>query len=76
MKKAGGAFSGGYFPIGTQITLTTESSERAAYPYFIGWCQSEYGMSGEQFTILSTEDTYTTTVSDDYDTNRYHCSLE
>ena len=27
-------------------------------------------MNGEQFTILSTEDTYTTTVSDDYDTNR------
>lgn len=70
VKKDGEAFSGGYFPIGTQITLTTESSDSAAYPYFIGWCQSEYGMNGEQFTILSTEDTYTTTVSDDYDTNR------
>ena len=51
VKKDGEAFSGGYFPIGTQITLTTESSDSAAYPYFIGWCQSEYGMNGEQFTM-------------------------
>ena len=68
VKKDGEPFYGGSLPIGSQISLTTESSDSAAYPYFIGWCTVRYGMT-EEYTVVSTESTYTTTVTDSYEDN-------
>ena len=36
--------------------------------YFIGWCTVRYGMT-EEYTVVSTESTYTTTVTDSYEEN-------
>lgn len=69
VKKDGEPFYGGSLPIGAQISLTTESSDSGAYPYFIGWCTVRYGMTGEEYTVVSTESTYTTTVTDSYEDN-------
>ena len=70
VKMNGETFSGRYFPIGAQITLTSESSDSVAYPYFIGWCRVQYGMAGEEYTVVSADAVYTATVADDYDANR------
>ncbi len=70
VKKDGEVFNGGRLPIGSQITLTTESSDSSAYPYFIGWCRVQYSVSGEEYTVVSSENTYTATVTDSYSDNR------
>ncbi len=70
VKKDGETFSGGRFPLGTELTLTTESTDADAYPYFIGWCKVKYGAYGEEYTVISTETTYMTTIVDNYDENR------
>lgn len=70
VKRDGEAFSGGRFPVGSGLTLTTESQDPALYPYFIGWCRIRYGMSGEELTVVSTDETYSPTVESDSENNR------
>lgn len=61
------AFTGGRFPIGTSVTLTTEGN--AGYPYFKGWCRIRYG-SSKTYTVLSTNTTYTAKITEDYDSRQ------
>ncbi len=70
VKKDGEAFSGGRFPIGSSLTLTSESTDAALYPYFIGWCRVRYGAGGEEYTVISADATYTATIEDDTGNNR------
>ena len=67
VKMDGEAFTGGRFPIGTSVTLTTEGSE--GYPYFKGWCRIRYG-SSKTYTVLSTNTTYTAKITEDYDSRQ------
>ena len=67
VKKDGEEFSGGRFPIGTSVTLTTEGNE--GYPYFKGWCRIRYG-SSKTYTVLSTNTTYTAKITEDYDSRQ------
>ena len=65
------AFSGGRFPIGTSVTLTTEGNE--GYTYFKGWCRVRYGSGkgdGKYYTVLSTDTTYTAEITKDYDSRQ------
>ena len=67
VKKDGEAFSGGSFPLGTVLTLTTEGSE--GYPCFMGWCRIRYGSGkgdGKYYTVVSTDPVYTATVTEDW----------
>ena len=71
VKKDGEEFSGGRFPIGSTVTLTTEGNE--GYPYFKGWCRVRYGSGkgdGKYYTILSTDTTYTAEITKDYDSRQ------
>ena len=68
VKKDDKEFSGGRFPIGSTVTLTTEGND--GYTYFKGWCRIDYGSSGMTYTVLSTERTYTATVTEDYDSRQ------
>ena len=67
VKMDGEAFTGGRFPIGTSVTLTTEGN--AGYPYFKGWCRIRYG-SSKTYTVLSTNTTYTAKITEDYDSRQ------
>ena len=67
VKMDGEAFTGGRFPIGTSVTLTTEGNE--GYPYFKGWCRIRYG-SSKTYTVLSTNTTYTAKITEDYDSRQ------
>ena len=67
VKKDGEEFSGGRFPIGSTVTLTTEGN--AGYPYFKGWCRIRYG-SSKTYTVLSTNTTYTAKITEDYDSRQ------
>lgn len=67
VKMDGEAFTGGRFPIGTSVTLTTEGNE--GYPYFKGWCRIRYG-SSKTYTVLSTNTTYTAEITKDYDSRQ------
>ena len=67
VKKDGEEFSGGRFPIGSTVTLTTEGNE--GYPYFKGWCRIRYG-SSKTYTVLSTNTTYTAKITEDYDSRQ------
>ena len=67
VKMDGEAFTGGRFPIGTSVTLTTEGNE--GYPYFKGWCRIRYG-SSKTYTVLSTNTTYTAEITEDYDSRQ------
>ena len=62
VKKDGEEFSGGWFPIGSTVTLTTVGNE--GYPYFKGWCRVRYG-SSKTYTVLSTDTTYTAEITKD-----------
>ena len=67
VKKDGEEFSGGSFPLGTVLTLTTEGSE--GYPCFMGWCRINYGSGkgdGKYYTVVSTDPVYTATVTEDW----------
>ena len=71
VKKDGEEFSGGRFPIGSTVTLTTEGNE--GYPYFKGWCRVRYGSGkgdGKYYTVLSTDTTYTAEITKDYDSRQ------
>ena len=71
VKMDGEAFSGGRFPIGTSVTLTTEGNE--GYTYFKGWCRVRYGSGkgdGKYYTVLSTDTTYTAEITKDYDSRQ------
>ena len=71
VKMDGEAFTGGRFPIGTSVTLTTEGNE--GYPYFKGWCRVRYGSGkgdGKYYTVLSTNTTYTAEITKDYDSRQ------
>ena len=71
VKMDGEAFTGGRFPIGTSVTLTTEGNE--GYPYFKGWCRVRYGSGkgdGKYYTVLSTDTTYTAEITKDYDSRQ------
>lgn len=72
VKKDDQVFTGGSFPLGTVLTLTTEGDE--GYLYFKGWCRvSGYGGGkggGKSYTVISTEPTYTTTVTADWESRR------
>lgn len=71
VKMDGEAFSGGRFPIGSSVTLTTEGSE--GYPCFKGWCRIGYGSGkgdGKYYTVLSTDTTYTAEITKDYDSRQ------
>lgn len=71
IKKDGEIFTGGQIAVGKQITLTTESSDKAAYPHFLGWCHVGWGPGGNRvYTLISEKESYTVTVTDDYDKNR------
>lgn len=65
VKKDGEEFSGGRFPIGTVLTLTTEGN--AGYPCFKGWCRISYGGKdgGTYYTVLSTDTTYDAKITRD-----------
>ena len=67
VKKDGEEFSGGRFPIGSTVTLTTEGNE--GYTYFKGWCRIRYG-SSKTYTVLSTNTTYTAKITEDYDSRQ------
>ena len=67
VKMDGEVFTGGSFPIGTSVTLTTEGNE--GYPYFKGWCRIRYG-SSKTYTVLSTNTTYTAKITEDYDSRQ------
>ena len=67
VKMGGEAFTGGRFPIGTSVTLTTEGN--TGYPYFKGWCRIRYG-SSKAYTVLSTNTTYTAEITEDYDSRQ------
>ena len=67
VKMDGEAFSGGRFPIGTSVTLTTEGNE--GYTYFKGWCRIRYG-SSKTYTVLSTNTTYTAKITENYDSRQ------
>ena len=67
VKMDGEVFTGGRFPIGTSVTLTTEGNE--GYPYFKGWCRIRYG-SSKTYTVLSTNTTYTAKIAEDYDSRQ------
>ena len=67
VKKDGEEFSGGRFPIGSTVTLTTEGSE--GYPCFKGWCRIGYGSGkgdGKYYTVVSADPVYTATVTEDW----------
>ena len=71
VKKDGEEFSGGRFPIGSTVTLTTEGNE--GYTYFKGWCRVRYGSGkgdGKYYTVLSTDTTYTAEITKDYDSRQ------
>ena len=71
VKMDGEAFSGGRFPIGTSVTLTTEGNE--GYTYFKGWCRVRYGSGkgdGKYYTVLSTNTTYIAEITEDYDSRQ------
>ena len=71
VKKDGEEFSGGRFPIGSTVTLTTEGNE--GYPYFKGWCRVRYGSGkgdGTYYTVLSTDTTYDAEITKDYDSRQ------
>ena len=66
VKKGDEVFSGGRFPIGSTVTLTTVGNE--GYPYFKGWCRISYGSGkgdGTYYTVLSTDTTYTAEITRD-----------
>ena len=65
--KDGKVFTGGSFPIGSTVTLTTVGNE--GYPYFKGWCRVRYG-SSVTYTVLSTDTTYTAEITKDYDSRQ------
>ena len=67
VKKGDEVFTGGSFPIGSTVTLTTEGN--AGYPCFKGWCHISYGGS-KTYTVLSTELTYTAEITKDYDSRQ------
>ena len=67
VKKDDEVFTGGRFPIGSTVTLTTEGND--GYPYFKGWCRVRYG-SSTTYTVLSTERTYTAEITKDYDSRQ------
>ena len=64
VKKDDEVFSGGWFPIGSTVTLTTEGD--AGYTYFKGWCRVRDG-SSKTYTVLSTDTTYTAKITKDDD---------
>ena len=71
VKMDGEAFTGGRFPIGSTVTLTTEGNE--GYTYFKGWCRVRYGSGkgdGKYYTVLSTDTTYTAEITKDYDSRQ------
>lgn len=70
VKKGDEVFSGGRFPIGSTVTLTTEGN--AGYPCFKGWCRISYGGKdgGTYYTVLSTDTTYTAKITKDYDSRQ------
>ena len=71
VKMDGEAFSGGRFPIGSTVTLTTEGNE--GYTYFKGWCRVRYGSGkgdGKYYTVLSTDTTYDAEITEDYDSRQ------
>ena len=67
VKKDGEAFTGGRFPIGSTVTLTTEGN--AGYPCFKGWCRISYGGKdgGTYYKVISTDTTYDAKITKDYD---------
>ena len=67
VKKDGEEFSGGRFPIGSTVTLTTEGD--AGYTYFKGWCRVRDG-SSKTYTVLSTDTTYTAEITKDDDSRQ------
>ena len=67
VKKDDKEFSGGRFPIGSTVTLTTEGND--GYTYFMGWCRVRYG-SSKTYTVLSTDTTYTAEITKDYDSRQ------
>ena len=68
VKKGDEVFTGGRFPIGSTVTLTTEGNE--GYTYFKGWCRIRYGSSGMTYTVLSTDTTYTAKITKDSDSRQ------
>ena len=64
VKKDGEVFNGGRLVVGLQVTFTTESSDATAYPNFLGWCRTEWTPYGKSYTVVSTDTTYTMTISD------------
>ena len=67
VKKGDEVFSGGWFPIGSTVTLTTEGD--AGYTYFKGWCRVRDG-SSKTYTVLSTDTTYTAEITKDDDSRQ------
>ena len=65
VKKGDEVFTGGRFPIGSTVTLTTEGYE--GYTFFKGWCRTSYGGKdgGTYYTVLSTDTTYTAEITRD-----------
>ena len=69
VKKDDEVFTGGRFPIGSTVKLTTEGNE--GYPYFKGWCRVRGGKDGgTYYTVLSTDTTYTAKITKDDDSRQ------
>ncbi len=67
VKKGDEVFTGGRFPIGSTVTLTTEGND--GYPCFMGWCRIGYG-SSKTYTVLSTDTTYEAKITKDDDSRQ------
>ena len=69
VKKGDEVFTGGSFPIGSTVTLTTKGNE--GYTYFKGWCRVSRDMNWNKcYTVLSTDTTYTAEITKDYDSRQ------